>query len=211
MKFTLIATATMALIGMVSAIHPVHSCIRFHVANPGESCNAISNQYSVSIDNLRKWNHGLTHNHKDRCATLFPGVPYCVLATKPKITRSLFKKRASKSSSKDKKKVTKKVQKKPKKAKKTTKKTTKKSAKKTKKTTKKTTKKASHAGLNIANRTDPNCKKYHVVKSTDSCYSVAKANKISMNKFYSLNAGLHHLGDHICDNLDTGKAYCVAV
>ncbi|KAL0077175.1 carbohydrate-binding module family 50 protein [Phycomyces blakesleeanus] len=203
MKFTLIATATMALVGMVSAIHPIHSCTLLHTASSGESCKALAQKYNVSVEDLRSWNHGLTNSSEDRCLNLFPGVPYCVLASDPKVKRTLFAKRAAKTTKKSAKKTTKKA-----------KKTTKKAKKTTKKAAKKTTKKAKSpkkASLNIANRTDPNCKKYHVVKSTDSCYSVAKVNNISLNKFYSLNLGLHHLGDHICDNLDTGKAYCVAV
>lgn len=49
----------------------------------------------------------------------------------------------------------------------------------------------------------------HLVTDADSCSSVAKKFGISESQFYALNPGLHHAGEHLCDNLDTGKQYCV--
>ncbi|KAG2178349.1 hypothetical protein INT44_001499 [Umbelopsis vinacea] len=53
------------------------------------------------------------------------------------------------------------------------------------------------------------CRQFHTITNSDSCTSVAKKFHISTSTFYALNPGLHHAGDHICDNLDTGKKYCV--
>ncbi|KAI9011874.1 hypothetical protein CLU79DRAFT_722539 [Phycomyces nitens] len=66
-------------------------------------------------------------------------------------------------------------------------------------------------GLDLAPHTNPNCKKYYVVQDQDSCDSVSKKNHISNQELYDYNTGLHRHGSHECDNLDTGKAYCVAI
>ncbi|KAH8551680.1 hypothetical protein BGW37DRAFT_556930 [Umbelopsis sp. PMI_123] len=53
------------------------------------------------------------------------------------------------------------------------------------------------------------CRQTHTVTNTDTCSSIAQKYHISTATFYALNPGLHHAGAHICDNLDTGKKYCV--
>ncbi|KAI9011872.1 hypothetical protein CLU79DRAFT_839304 [Phycomyces nitens] len=85
-------------------------------------------------------------------------------------------------------------------------KTTQKAATKTAKTGS-----ASTNGLHLASHTDPNCKKYYTVLANDGCESVAKKNGITQAQLFKYNTGLHHVGEHLCDNLDTGRAYCVAV
>ncbi|KAI9300331.1 hypothetical protein BJ944DRAFT_234915 [Cunninghamella echinulata] len=53
------------------------------------------------------------------------------------------------------------------------------------------------------------CLQTHTVVAGDSCVSIAAAFKLTPDQFYAMNPKLHHLGDHICDNLDDGKPYCV--
>lgn len=43
--------------------------------------------------------------------------------------------------------------------------------------------------------------------NSDTCISVAKKYGLSLNEFYNLNSQVHRGS---CDNLDTGKYYCVA-
>ncbi|KAI8643089.1 hypothetical protein BD408DRAFT_442968 [Parasitella parasitica] len=49
------------------------------------------------------------------------------------------------------------------------------------------------------------CSKTHKVTDSDTCAKLAKANGISLSTFYKLNSQVHSN----CDNLDTGKSYCV--
>ncbi|CDS04122.1 hypothetical protein LRAMOSA07077 [Lichtheimia ramosa] len=51
------------------------------------------------------------------------------------------------------------------------------------------------------------CSKKHKVTNSDTCISVAKKYGLSLNEFYNLNSQVHRGS---CDNLDTGKYYCVA-
>ncbi|GAB5590080.1 hypothetical protein Unana1_04980 [Umbelopsis nana] len=53
------------------------------------------------------------------------------------------------------------------------------------------------------------CRQFYTITAADSCTSVAKKFHISEATLYALNPGLHHAGTHLCDNLDTGKKYCV--
>ncbi|CAO3613479.1 unnamed protein product [Cunninghamella echinulata] len=53
------------------------------------------------------------------------------------------------------------------------------------------------------------CLQTHTVVAGDSCDGIAATFKLTPDQFYAMNPKLHHLGDHICDNLDDGKPYCV--
>ncbi|SAM04573.1 hypothetical protein [Absidia glauca] len=55
------------------------------------------------------------------------------------------------------------------------------------------------------------CLKTHTVVAGDSCDGIAASFKLTPDKFYEMNPGLHHAGDHLCDNLDDGKKYCVCI
>ncbi|KAG0167673.1 hypothetical protein DFQ29_000308 [Apophysomyces sp. BC1021] len=50
-----------------------------------------------------------------------------------------------------------------------------------------------------------------VTSADNGCADVASKNGITLDQLYGWNTGLHHKGEHICDNLDDGKAYCVGV
>ncbi|KAL0085143.1 secreted LysM domain-containing protein [Phycomyces blakesleeanus] len=191
MKFSLLAVSAFFLATMVAAA-PSTVCTGKHVATKGETCASMAKHYKISVKNLQQWNSGLGSNVK-KCSKITTGKSYCVKRGPKKVTT---KKTTTKKS------TTKKT---------TTKKTT------TKKTTtkKSTTTKASPAtstnGLHLAPHTDPNCKKYYVVVDGDGCDTAAKKNGITEAQLYKWNTGLHHAGDHLCDNLDTGRAYCVKV
>ncbi|CAO3599871.1 unnamed protein product [Absidia cylindrospora] len=55
------------------------------------------------------------------------------------------------------------------------------------------------------------CLQTHTVVAGESCDGIAATFKITSDQFYAMNPGLHHAGDHLCDNLDDGKKYCVCV
>ncbi|KAI8992371.1 hypothetical protein BDB01DRAFT_832684 [Pilobolus umbonatus] len=57
----------------------------------------------------------------------------------------------------------------------------------------------------------PGCLSNYTVVDTDSCVSVAARFKLTEPQFYAMNPGLHHSVQHDCDNLDTGKPYCVCM
>ncbi|KAI8987419.1 hypothetical protein BDF20DRAFT_814265 [Mycotypha africana] len=50
------------------------------------------------------------------------------------------------------------------------------------------------------------CQKYHKVKSSDNCISVAKAHNLTLAQFYDLNPSVNRGS---CDNLLTGRFYCI--
>ncbi|KAI9358661.1 hypothetical protein BD770DRAFT_442870 [Pilaira anomala] len=55
------------------------------------------------------------------------------------------------------------------------------------------------------------CLQTYTVTDADSCVSVAATFKITEPEFYAMNPGLHHSVKHDCDNLDTGKQYCICM
>ncbi|KAI9485477.1 MAG: hypothetical protein EXX96DRAFT_613344 [Benjaminiella poitrasii] len=55
------------------------------------------------------------------------------------------------------------------------------------------------------------CLQNHTIIDTDSCTSVAAQFNLTEASFYAMNPGLHHSVNHDCDNLDTGKPYCVCM
>ncbi|KAL0081334.1 hypothetical protein F4703DRAFT_1917931 [Phycomyces blakesleeanus] len=96
-------------------------------------------------------------------------------------------------------------------------------AKKQKKTTKKPVKttykpsnstKKDHAatpkGAHHATRAVSDCKKYHVVKSGETCKTIAKENKITMAQFKQFNSGLSQAIDSECQKLVVGQSYCIS-
>ncbi|KAI8391394.1 uncharacterized protein BYT42DRAFT_556720 [Radiomyces spectabilis] len=65
--------------------------------------------------------------------------------------------------------------------------------------------------LQVAAKPAPGCLQNYTVTANDSCDSVAAQFKLPIDDFYKMNPGLHHAGNHICDNLDDGKPYCVCM
>ncbi|KAG0744321.1 hypothetical protein G6F57_005362 [Rhizopus arrhizus] len=55
------------------------------------------------------------------------------------------------------------------------------------------------------------CLQTHTIVPTDSCVSVASQYHLTDAEFFAMNPGLHHSIKHDCDNLDTGKPYCVCM
>ncbi|CAO0795308.1 unnamed protein product [Mucor circinelloides] len=55
------------------------------------------------------------------------------------------------------------------------------------------------------------CLKNYTITAVDSCVSVAAQFQITEAEFYAMNPGLHHSVAHDCDNLDTGKPFCVCM
>jgi chitinase len=52
--------------------------------------------------------------------------------------------------------------------------------------------------------TGGSCSSYYVIKSGDYCYAIAQNNGISLDQFYTLNAGIN------CNNLQIGQIVCVS-
>ncbi|CAO3596391.1 unnamed protein product [Absidia cylindrospora] len=55
------------------------------------------------------------------------------------------------------------------------------------------------------------CLQTHTVVAGESCDGIAATFKLTPDAFYDMNPGLHHAGDHICDNLDNDRKYCVCM
>ncbi|KAI8579369.1 hypothetical protein K450DRAFT_242924 [Umbelopsis ramanniana AG] len=55
------------------------------------------------------------------------------------------------------------------------------------------------------------CLQTYTIKDGDGCEGIAASFSLTPDAFYTMNPGLHHAGDHLCDNLDTGKPYCVCM
>ncbi|KAG1048012.1 hypothetical protein G6F43_009569 [Rhizopus delemar] len=55
------------------------------------------------------------------------------------------------------------------------------------------------------------CLQTHTIVPADSCVSVAFQYNLTDAEFFAMNPGLHHSIKHDCDNLDTGKPYCVCM
>jgi hypothetical protein len=69
-----------------------------------------------------------------------------------------------------------------------------------------------NAPANAVKHIIPTCTKYATVDSSyNACEDFSSKNGITQTELFSWNAGLHGFGKHECDNLDDGKAYCVAI
>ncbi|KAF7724842.1 hypothetical protein EC973_000727 [Apophysomyces ossiformis] len=197
MKFSLVAATLAIAAGSVSAVHPVHSCTETHTALVGETCQTLVQKYNVAQDDLYRWNHGLQSFGNDKCNNLKVGKEYCVKAPKTKAKRCLAEKKKNKKKHHEEKKKKEEEEK------------DKKPAKQDKKPSESN---QGNVKLNKANHIVPNCKKFYTITPEDTgCEAVAAKNGINVEQLYAWNKGLHHKGEHICDNLDTGKAYCVGV
>ncbi|KAG0169223.1 hypothetical protein DFQ28_003755 [Apophysomyces sp. BC1034] len=206
MKFAIIAATLAIAAGSVSAVHPTQSCVQTHVAAPGDTCKSLANTYNVKVGDLHRWNHGLESFGNEKCNKLVVGKAYCVHAPRTKAKRCLSEK---KKAAAQKKKAAEEAAKKA--AEDAKKKADQEAAKKDKPSQPKPTDNG-NVKLNKANHIVPNCKKFYTITTEDNgCADVAQKNGIDVEQLYSWNKGLHHKGEHICDNLDTGKAYCVGV
>jgi hypothetical protein len=161
-----------------------YSLFSFTIAGANDTLETIASKAGVTVDDLLTFNHGL---QKD--ATTLPESALCVAASKTHAKRCLSGKNSHKKSTTDKPAAKKPAAKKP-------------------STSTSTTK----APSNAVNHIVPNCNKYATVLPSDSdCTAFSKTHGIAESNLYKWNTGLHHAGDHLCDNLDTGKAYCVGV
>ncbi|GAB5593104.1 hypothetical protein Unana1_08004 [Umbelopsis nana] len=62
-----------------------------------------------------------------------------------------------------------------------------------------------------ANGPAAGCLQTYTVQNGDGCEGIAASFSLTPDDFYNMNPGLHHAGTHLCDNLDTGKPYCVCM
>ncbi|KAH8550044.1 hypothetical protein BGW37DRAFT_499881 [Umbelopsis sp. PMI_123] len=200
MKFTLVAAAIAIAASSVSAMTPAAGCTKFHTVVKGDSCEAVAAANHITVSKLVSLNHGLHWGPGHYCDNLDVGKKYCVKDPKKCAKKKAMLKSKALAAKKSSKKTTKK----------TTKKhtTTKKKATTTKKSTS-TPKVSGDTTGPIAHRTIASCKTYHLVTDKDSCTSLISDYHISAADFYKWNPGVHHAGAHQCDNLDTGKRYCV--
>lgn len=66
-------------------------------------------------------------------------------------------------------------------------------------------KKGSSSSISSKIATTGGCSKTHKATNSDTCAKLSKSNGISLSDFYKLNPQVHKN----CDNLNTGKTYCV--
>lgn len=68
------------------------------------------------------------------------------------------------------------------------------------------------SGLRLVNKINENCQWYYtILPEDDGCYAVAEKNNIPVETLYKLNKNLHSKEPNVCDNLDTGKTYCIGL
>ncbi|ORZ07814.1 hypothetical protein BCR42DRAFT_442405 [Absidia repens] len=186
MKFSLIAVATLAIAGMASAVHPTHACTKLVSVGENDTVTSIASKAGVTVEDLLTYNHGLKIDS-------IPKGSLCAAASKTHAKRCLSEKKKN-----NKKKPSKPSKKKP--------------SKPSKKKPSKPSTTSSKAPSNAVRHIVANCNKYETVLPSDAdCTSFSKKHGIKESDLYKWNKGLHHAGDHLCDNLDTGKAYCVGV
>ncbi|CAO3610355.1 unnamed protein product [Cunninghamella blakesleeana] len=187
MKFSLIAVATLAIAGMASAVHPVPGCTKT-VRAEHQSLAAFAKAHDVKVVDVMNLN-GLEKQNAQ-----LGNRKVCIEGPAA----------ASDAESKFEAKAKKQPKKQPKK----------KNPPKSGNPPKGIKKRAGQSSKRPANstrRVDPKCNLWCTVLKTDiECGGFAKSNGISEERLYDLNPGLHRVGEHRCDNLDTGKAYCVS-
>lgn len=67
-------------------------------------------------------------------------------------------------------------------------------------------------GLTLVHKINPNCKWFYTITPNDvACEDVAAKNNIDQATLFKLNKNLHSKAPNTCDNLDTGKTYCVGL
>lgn len=172
----------------------------------GETCQQLAARAGIQVEQLENYNHGLDCN-----SGLLANEVYCIQAPKTKAKRCLREKQkaaaANKGSSSS-----------------SSSSTTTSKAVAAASSTPASSGSSSSSGApsqyavpaseatNKVSRYNSSCKWFYTITTEDAgCDAVAAKNNISTDTFYGLNPGLHHAGDHICDNLDTGKAYCVGL
>ncbi|CAM0141536.1 hypothetical protein VKS41_003748 [Umbelopsis sp. WA50703] len=221
MKFTAIAVALTFAATTVSAYRgPVAGCKQEVTVKKGDTCEALAAAHHITVKELVSINTGLHWGPGHYCDNLDVGRQYCVKGPNSKSSSKKSAEHQAKCAKKKAKKAAalKKAQEdaaKKSSKKHTTKKSTKKSTKKTTKahtTTKKPTTSTKPSGDTtgpIAHRTIASCKEYHLVTPQDGCESLISNYHITSAEFFKWNPEVHHSADHDCDNLDTGKRYCV--
>lgn len=187
MKFTLFAAATLAVAGMASA-----ACEQTYTVAQGDTCYSIAQKFGLETAALQVNNKNLIN-----CDDLQVGQQICVKAPKTHAKRCLAEKKKVAAAAA---------------AAPSTSSSAAASVNTSGKPSAAAVPAAESAALHKANHIVPNCKWFYTITAADNgCDDVAAKNGITTEQFYAWNAGLHHAGDHICDNLDTGKAYCVGV
>ncbi|CDH52801.1 predicted protein [Lichtheimia corymbifera JMRC:FSU:9682] len=187
MKFSLVAVASLALAGMASAA-PAINCSKTVTAVQTTTCDAFA---------------------KAQACTINAGDKVCVEAPKTKAKRCLAEKKGSASSS---------------------------SSSSDEEaapaadaaSTEADSKPASNSGapseyalskeqvesqgLKLVNKINPNCKWFYTITPDDvACEDVSAKNNIDQATLFKLNKNLHSKAPNTCDNLDTGKTYCVGL
>ncbi|CDS03178.1 hypothetical protein LRAMOSA00580 [Lichtheimia ramosa] len=201
MKFSLIAAATVALAGLASANaieHDVH-CTKFVTADVAESCVKFAESNGANLRTLLDLNNGLPTDcvvEKDQ--------QYCISVGHTRAKRCL----AEKKKAEEKKKQEQEQQPKEEKPK---------QQEKPKKPSGNAPSeyaipRSETSGLKLVNKINENCQWYYtILPEDDGCYAVAEKNNIPVETLYKLNKNLHSKEPNVCDNLDTGKTYCIGL
>ncbi|KAI9320863.1 hypothetical protein BX666DRAFT_1912068 [Dichotomocladium elegans] len=210
MKFTIFAAAALAVAGFASAAtHPAEYCTNLAIATENTSCTAFAESKGLNPAVFAILNHG---SNLDDC-TVTKGEQYCIAAPRTKAKRCLAEKKkaaaaAAASESED--------------SVPPTSPTTTENAAPADPTTAPSSNsdapspyaipKSETGGLRLVNKINPNCKWFYTILPTDGgCSDVAAKNNIPETTLYSLNKNLHSMAPNTCDNLDTGKTYCIGL
>ncbi|KAJ8663458.1 hypothetical protein O0I10_000698 [Lichtheimia ornata] len=203
MKFSLVAVASLALAGMASAA-PAINCSKTVTAVQTTTCDAFAKAQGIAPEVFATVNKIVD---LDQACTINAGDKVCVEAPKTKAKRCLAEKKGSSSSSSSDEEAAPAAD---------------------AASTEADSKPASNSGapseyalskeqvesqgLKLVNKINPNCKWFYTITPDDvACEDVSAKNNIDQATLFKLNKNLHSKAPNTCDNLDTGKTYCVGL
>ncbi|CDH51772.1 predicted protein [Lichtheimia corymbifera JMRC:FSU:9682] len=202
MKFSLIAAATVALAGLASAngIQTDEHCRTFVTAEVAQSCVEFAEANGASLLTFKNINSGLPSD-----CVVEQGQKYCVSVGRTHAKRCL----AEKKKAEEKKKQEQEQQKEEEEPKQEEKPAKKPSGNAP---SEYAIPRSETSGLRLVNKINENCQWYYtILPEDDGCYAVAEKNNIPVETLYKLNKNLHSKEPNVCDNLDTGKTYCIGL
>ncbi|KAI9313065.1 hypothetical protein BX666DRAFT_2030457 [Dichotomocladium elegans] len=209
MKFSLVAAVTLAISGLASAgVHPAEYCTTKAVATEPASCSEFAVSKGLPPAVFAILNHG---TDLENCSVT-PGNEYCIAAPRTKAKRCLAEKKKAEKAAAEKAAAEKAAAEKEAAEKAEEKPEEKPAAPASGAPSVHAIPRSKTGGLNLVNKINPDCQWYYTILPADEgCDAVAAKNNIPVSQLYSLNKNLHSKAPNTCDNLDTGKTYCVSL
>ncbi|KAI7881351.1 hypothetical protein K492DRAFT_236759 [Lichtheimia hyalospora FSU 10163] len=201
MKFSLVAVASLALAGMASAA-PAINCSKTVTAVQTTTCDAFAKAQGLAPEVFATVNKIVD---LDQACTINAGDKVCVEAPKTKAKRCLAEKKGSSASSDEEAAPAADAA-----ATDAAAKSSSSSGAPSKYAVSK--EQVESQGLKLVNKINPKCKWFYTITPQDvACEDVASKNNIDQATLFKLNKNLHSKAPNTCDNLDTGKTYCIAL